>query len=385
MRREKTDYPGVTYRVKATGEKVFYIRYRRGGRDSPVIEEPVGSSAKGMTPAKANHIRTARINSKVLSNKETRRERERQAEELRGPRWTLEKLFEEYQAILLPGEGRKVDARHFKRLGALRTKEPASIELAELREFRRELEREGLAPQTVKHILGIFSRTLNWASAPEQQLIPATEAARLKIKMPKVDNAKKTEFLTDDQLQRYFAALDAEKDQNAAALLRLALFTGMRRGALLGLKWSDLDFERGIITLTGEYAKNEETARIPMNDAARTVLLGIERTRSEFVFPGRKGEKRYDFRRMSRRVRDKAGLPPDFRPLHGLRHSFASRIASSGEVDMYRLQALMTHKTPKMTQRYAHLSDESMRKASAVAAAVMSTPADRDDGGENTA
>ena len=41
----------------------------------------------------------------------------------------------------------------------------------------------------------------------------------------------------------------------------------------------------------------------------------------------------------------------------------------------------MTHKTPKMTQRYAHLSDESMRQAAAVPAAVMSKPADRGDGG----
>ena len=79
-------------------------------------------------------------------------------------------------------------------------------------------------------------------------------------------------------------------------------------------------------------------------------------------------------RRVAIRVRDKAGLPKDFRPLHGLRHSFASRIASSGEVDMYRLQTLMTHKEPKMTQRYAHLADEAMKKAADVAAKVMSKP-----------
>jgi len=42
---------------------------------------------------------------------------------------------------------------------------------------------------------------------------------------------------------------------------------------------------------------------------------------------------------------------------------------------MYRLQTLMTHKTPAMTQRYAHLSDEAMR-AAAVAAAVMTLPPD---------
>ena len=377
--REKTKYPGVYSYITAEGDRIFYIRYLRDGK---LIEEKAGRAAAGMTAAKAAHIRSAKIDGKALSNEEIRTERERLAEAGRRQKWTLEKLFEEYQATLPPGEGRKVDARNFTRLGALKTKEPADIDLAELRDIRKALEREGLSPQTVKHILGVFSRTLNWASAPEQQLIPAAEAARLKIKMPKVDNAKKTEFLTDDQLRKYLAALDAEKDQSAAALLRLALYTGMRRGALLGLQWSDLDFERGFITLRDEFAKNNETVRIPMNEAARAVLLGVERAASPFVFPGRKGEKRYDFRRMSRRVRDKAGLPPDFRPLHGLRHSFASRIASSGEVDMYRLQALMTHKTPKMTQRYAHLSDEAMRKAAMVAAAVMSAPPDKGDGEE---
>jgi integrase len=379
MKREKTDYPGVTVRTKEDGERVFYIRYRRGGREAPLIEEPVGSSARGMTAAKANHIRAARINEKAPSNKEIRRERVKQAEEMRRPRWTLEKLFEEYQTALPSGRGRKVDLVYFKRLKTLWAKEPVEIESAELREIRKNLEKEGLAPQTVKHVLRLFSRTLNWAAAPEQELIPMEIAARLKIKMPKVDNAPKTEFLTDEQLERYLVAMDAEKNQDAVALLRLALFTGMRKGALLELKWSDIDFSRGFITLRAKGAKNEETALLPLNDAARAVLEGVERTNSEYCFPGRKGGKRADFRRIARRVREKVGLPPDFRPLHGLRHSYASRIASSGEVDMYRLQALMTHKTPQMTQRYAHLSDEAMRKAAAVTAMVMSKP----KGGEN--
>ena len=47
-------------------------------------------------------------------------------------------------------------------------------------------------------------------------------------------------------------------------------------------------------------------------------------------------------------------MPSDFRPFHGLRHSFASMPASSGQVDMYTLQKLLTHKSPLMTQRNAH-------------------------------
>ena len=51
-------------------------------------------------------------------------------------------------------------------------------------------------------------------------------------------------------------------------------------------------------------------------------------------------------------------------PLHGLRHVFASTLASSGKVDMYTLQKLLTHKSPIMTQRYAHLRDDALKRAS---------------------
>ena len=70
-------------------------------------------------------------------------------------------------------------------------------------------------------------------------------------------------------------------------------------------------------------------------------------------------------------IREKAGLPENFRPLHGLRHSFASWLASSGEVSMYELQKLMTHSSPQMTQRYAHLHDEALRRASGVASSLF--------------
>ena len=71
------------------------------------------------------------------------------------------------------------------------------------------------------------------------------------------------------------------------------------------------------------------------------------------------------------RIKTAAGLPKDFRPLHGLRHFYASMLASSGDVDMYTLQKLLTHKDPTMTQRYAHLRDEALHKASALAGSII--------------
>ena len=52
--------------------------------------------------------------------------------------------------------------------------------------------------------------------------------------------------------------------------------------------------------------------------------------------------------------------------MHGLRHTFASLLASSGKVDLLTLQKLLTHGSPQMTQRYAHLHDEALKKASSV-------------------
>ena len=86
----------------------------------------------------------------------------------------------------------------------------------------------------------------------------------------------------------------------------------------------------------------------------------------ELVFPNKFGKKRVDIRKGVDRIKKRAGLPEEFRGMHGLRHVFASRLASSGKVDLYRIQKLLTHKSPQMTQRYAHLHNEVLREASEV-------------------
>ena len=166
--------------------------------------------------------------------------------------------------------------------------------------------------------------------------------------------------------------LDAiEKDSNrqVADLMKLALFTGMRRGELFGLEWKDLDFERGFINIRNPKSGTDQV--IPMNEPARSLLALHEKTESPYVFPGRGGKKRATAQIAINRIKKQAGLPKDFRPLHGLRHTYASMLASSGQVDMYVLQRLLTHKSPLMTQRYAHLRDEALKKASDLAGDII--------------
>ena len=89
------------------------------------------------------------------------------------------------------------------------------------------------------------------------------------------------------------------------------------------------------------------------------------------------GKQRVEIRKAANRIKKAAGLPDDFRPLHGLRHVYASMLASSGKVDLYTLQKLMTHKSPEMTQRYAHLRDEALQRAAELAGSLIAETAER--------
>ena len=366
-KRGRTKYPGVTFRWKerldgSGEERVYYVRYRRGGRGSKEVEEPVGRESEGMTAAKANKIRAMRAAGVEQSNTERRAEDEAARLSGNGP-LTFARLWMLYQDVNSGKTSIVADAsRYHKHIeGRIASQIVEELTTSDVDSLRASMTRKGLAPQTVKHVLALVRRLIRFGIKRGLCAMPGS----LHFEMPKVDN-ECTESLTDEQLAAYLKALDDEPDQDAAGLLRLALVTGMRKGALLALRWTDCDFERGIITLQGESAKSGKTSQIPMTTAARAILEAVERTASQYVFPGRDGGQRQDFRRMARRVRDKAGLPKDFRPLHGLRHAYASMLISSGQVDLFALQKLLTHGSPAMTQRYSHLRDEALRKAADV-------------------
>lgn len=83
------------------------------------------------------------------------------------------------------------------------------------------------------------------------------------------------------------------------------------------------------------------------------------------------GIPRNNFEKTSRRIRDKAGIPKNFRPLYMLRHNYAIQLASSGKVSISILQGLLTHKSPTVTQRYAHLIDSALQDASKIAEDIL--------------
>jgi integrase len=359
--RNWTKYPGV-YFIEGKGargkaEKTYYIVYRRQSR---LIEEKAGSERRDdMTPARAAGMRAKRIEGKDLPNTERRR-LAREIKEQEHP-WTIGRLWEAYsetkeKEISLTNDKVRFNKYLKDHFGMKQPHEIASLDIDRLK--RRELKDK--APQTVKHALALLQRLVRFGMKRGVCIaLPFT------IEFPKVNNLQ-TEDLTHKQLQALIKVLDKSPDYMTANLMRMALFTGMRRGELFKLCWHDVDFQRGFIHIRGPKGGKDQT--IPLNSAAREVLEKHPKTPGQdLVFFRGDGKQFTDLSRQARRITKAAGIPQDFRPLHGLRHHFASALASSGKVDLYVLQRLLTHKSPQMTQRYAFLRDQILRQASDLA------------------
>jgi integrase len=379
IKRQPTLYPGVFFRMVdriggAGQERMYYIVFKR---DAKMVEEKVGRQhADRMTAGKADRVRADRIEGRRQSRKEIR-----QAEKARGERWTIDRLATAYFESLEHNPAKSIKAlavdrnryENFIEPG-LAKREPRELQPLDIERLRRDLQKtkctlkakdaplRDLSPATIRATLTLLKRIINYGGKTG-----LCAALPFKISMPKVTGVS-IEDLNDDQMKKLLAAIEVDTNTDARGIMLMALYTGMRRGELFKLKWEHVDFDRGFIRIVGPKGGSDQT--IPLNQAARKVLESHPRT-SVYVFPGEDGGQRVTIQKALRRIRKAAGLPPTFRPLHGLRHAFASRLASSGQVDMYTLQKLLTHKSPLMTQRYAHLRDEALRRASELAGTLV--------------
>jgi len=175
------------------------------------------------------------------------------------------------------------------------------------------------------------------------------------VKLFKENNAR-IRFVTDEEETRLFSVLP----EKYKPLVTVAIHTGLRKTEQLSLKWTDVDFKLGQITV--RESKAGKSRVIPMNDTVETVLNRMpRRIRNPFVFVGRQPGGRLKDLPNDWEEFLLAAKIDDFR-WHDLRHTFASRLVMAG-VDLYTVCRLLGHQDIKMTMRYAHLAPGYMKAA----------------------
>jgi integrase len=165
---------------------------------------------------------------------------------------------------------------------------------------------------------------------------------------------------------------------HAVAAVRLLVLTGCRLREILHLRWSEVDFERGMLNLP-----DTKTGRkwVVLNAPALAVLDQIPQV-GAFVIagqapkPGNAEKPRSDLKKPWSAIRRRADL--DGVRIHDLRHSFASVGAAAG-LGLPIVGKLLGHTQASTTQKYAHLDNDPLRRATNAIGATISAAMSRKD------
>lgn len=236
---------------------------------------------------------------------------------------------------------------------------------------------KGLSAKTVRNINQIISSALNLAI--EQRLIltnPANACA-----LPKLEH-REMKTLPVEQLASF---LREAKESGVFEMYYIELATGLRRGELLGLKWSDIDLEHGnlrvqrqIVRIDGEIVeaplKTKNAYRtLPLSTDAVDVLKEQKKKcgNSPYVFPSPTGGpiSPDSVLHMLHRVLKRAGLPKV--RFHDLRHTFATLALQNG-VDIKTVSGMLGHFSAGFTlDTYAHVTTSAQKEAANTMGGVL--------------
>ena len=209
---------------------------------------------------------------------------------------------------------------------------------------------------TVNRYLEAMSKMFNVAISNKiARLNPIKE-----IKKLKQDNFK-IRFLTKDEEAKLFEVLSSNKDYlYFIPIVICALQTGMRKGEIINLKWSNIDFDNKFIELL--QTKSGKARKIPISDKLMIELCKLkEQKLSEYVFTNPYTKTRYvSIHKGFGEVLKKANIK-NFR-FHDLRHTAATRMTEMG-IDLAVVQEILGHSDVKTTMRYAHPVPERKLKA----------------------
>lgn len=183
----------------------------------------------------------------------------------------------------------------------------------------------------------------------------------------KEDN-KQDRFLTKEEAERLFREVQKSPNRMLQFIVPLLLLTGLRKRELLDAKWSEIDLDKKLWFIP--YTKSGKPRAVPLSDAAVSILEAVPRyPQCRWAFPNPTTLKPFvSFFSAWDTARCAAGLKAV--KVHSLRHAFASFLVNSGRT-LYEVQQLLGHSQVRTTQRYSHLTQNTLIDATNAAAKAV--------------
>ncbi|SON49366.1 site-specific integrase [Vibrio tapetis] len=387
QRINDTEVSGFHARISPKGHIKYYLFYRLNGKQRNFLL----GSASSLTPAQARDLAKEQAGL-VASGKDIQQNkletRQREATLNLKLNTFLENKYLPYLNAQNPKTAHKAYKNITSSFAFLLDKNISDISAWDIQQWVAERRKIGRAPSTLTYSIGRLKAALN--RAVEWGLIESHNLNKIRVvredntRIRYLTSAEETVLLKavemrDEQVRaKRVTANQHRYERNKALyptledvrfvdyfepLILTAINTGLRRGELLSLKWSDVSLDHRYLTVKAENAKSKKSRTIPLNHSLFTALQlwHKQNTKAVYVFSPYSDKPITDIKKPWMRLLEQAEIT-DFR-FHDLRHHFASKLVMAG-VDLNTVRELLGHSDLKMTLRYAHLAPE--HKAAAV-------------------
>jgi integrase len=229
-----------------------------------------------------------------------------------------------------------------------------------VREFLNELrDQENLSASSINHYRTIMNSVFNYAIRNKKYNENPVKAVPMMIQPPGRDR-----FTTPEEIQKFLDMCDKEKDPELKSFVIIAATTGLRKGSILPLKYSDVFLDDKVPYLYVGKTKNGDPIKIPLAEMAMEAIRALPSFgKSAHLFPAKpnvrfkvnfKKPHAWDIGKRFRRICKLAEI--ENLRIHDLRHFATTVLFMEGVPDS--MIAKMTGHRSKELKRYQHLSPE---------------------------
>lgn len=229
---------------------------------------------------------------------------------------------------------------------------------------QQEMRAAGYAPGTANKWIVQLRYMYNVA---KKRKVPGTEKnPAAEIKQFAVEGRER--FLSADETELLRKAVERSENKQLKYIVALLLMTGCRKRELLDAQWNQFDLERRAWRIP--LSKSGKARHVALSVAVVELLQGLPRWNGcPYVVPNPRTRKPFtDIHEAWATAVRRAGIPAI--RIHDLRHSFAANLVNAGH-SLYVVSKALGHSTTRMSERYAHLADETLMAAADAAAGAV--------------
>jgi integrase len=348
---------GFGIRITPRGTKTYLVRYRVGqGRSARQRKHKIGTHGSPWAPDQARR-EAMRILGEASQGRDPSDVRKAENTATRFGAFA-ERYMKEHAIPKKKASSMEQDRRSL-RLGllpAFGNRRVIDIDFSDVSKFHASLNSK---PYTANRYVALLSKMFSLAESwgvRERHTNPCLD-------IQKYREERRERFLSKEELERLGQTLRSAEcstiNPHSISIIHLLMLTGARKGEIIGLRWEEVDLERGLLQKV-----DSKTGRkaIPISRVTVEILAALPRLAGNpFVFPAARGDGHFQGLTKDWLVIRQLAAIPEVR-LHDLRHTFASISVASG-TSLPVLGRILGHASSLTTERYAHLADNPVRTA----------------------